>query len=354
MDLKYWRYELRLTDTWRIASNLDSGGKTAHPVVFVELTAPDGLQGYGESAPSHRYLETVDTVVEFLHRVDATRLSFQDIPASLEYLDALAPGHHAARAALDVALWDGAARAVAKPVHDLLGLGFSEGRHRTAFSIGISSPPRIREKVLNAAAFPILKLKLGSERDHENLAALRSAAPDKPLMVDANEAWQTKEAALNNLEWLADDGRILLVEQPMPATAATADLAWLKARTPLPLFADESCRFESDIVACAAGFHGVNVKLVKCGGIYWAMKMLQAAQRAGLKTMLGCMIESSLLISAAAHLAELADYLDLDGNLLIANDPFEGVTAEQGQLSFARCAQPKGLRVRMRSGSCSK
>ena len=150
------------------------------------------------------------------------------------------------------------------------------------------------------------------------------------------------------LEWLATDGRIQFVEQPMPRDTVPSDLVWLKERSPLPLFADESCHSVKDISRCAECFHGVNVKLVKTGGISVAHETLLAARRAGLTTMIGCMIETSVLVSAAAHLAELADHLDIDGNLLITNDPFAGVTAEKGMLSFASAQVKTGLRVSRR------
>ena len=148
------------------------------------------------------------------------------------------------------------------------------------------------------------------------------------------------------LEWLvATDRHIQFIEQPMPRDASDKDLAWVKGRSPLPVFADESCHTVKDVARCAELFHGVNVKLVKTGGVSMAYETLQAARRAGLQTMIGCMIETSVLISAAAHLAELADYLDVDGNLLITNDPFEGVTAQNGILSFRSAREKCGLRV---------
>ena len=197
----------------------------------------------------------------------------------------------------------------------------------------------------------MLKLKVGDARDRENLEALRSVAPHKPVRVDANEGWKTKEHALEMLERLAQDGHIQFVEQPMPRHTSPQDLRWLKERSPLPLFADESCHTVRDIPHCAECYHGVNVKLVKAGGITMAYETLQAARKAGLKTMIGCMIETSVLISAAAHLAELADHLDLDGNLLITNDPYAGVTAEHGVLSFAGATARTGLRVSARRAS---
>jgi L-alanine-DL-glutamate epimerase-like enolase superfamily enzyme len=185
--------------------------------------------------------------------------------------------------------------------------------------------------------------------DRENVAAVRAVAPDKPLRVDANEAWRTKEEALDNLRWLAGVSRLEFVEQPMPASTSLADLAWLKSRSPVPLMADESYLRTADLAACRQGFHAVNVKLVKAGGLDQAAEALRAAREAGLKTMLGCMIESSIGISAAAHLAELTDYLDLDGSLLIMKDAYEGVTAVKGVVSFAEAVESTGLRVRSRA-----
>jgi L-alanine-DL-glutamate epimerase-like enolase superfamily enzyme len=261
--------------------------------------------------------------------VDWNRISFDDVPGSMDYLEKLAPGNYSSKCAINVALLDGAARIAGKAVCDFLGLGFTEKKHVTSFSIGIDTPEMIGHKVEEAAAYPILKLKIGAAGDRENLAALRKVAPERTLRVDANEGWTTKEEALRNLDWLAKDPHIEFVEQPMPATTPLADLAWLKSRSPLPLFGDESYHHAKDIDACAQCYHGVNVKLMKTGGISGALEALKAARKSGLKTMIGCMIETSVLITAAAHLAELTDHLDIDGGLLISNDPFTGATAHK-------------------------
>jgi L-alanine-DL-glutamate epimerase-like enolase superfamily enzyme len=177
------------------------------------------------------------------------------------------------------------------------------------------------------------------------MRAVREAAPAKTVRVDANEGWKTKEQALEMIEWLAQDKHIEYIEQPMPAATPPADWAWLKARSPLPIFADESYHTAADAARCAECFHGVNVKLVKTGGVSGGFEALQAARKLGLKTMIGCMIETSILISAAAHLAELCDHLDVDGNILITNDPFLGVATDDGVLSFASAPEKTGLRV---------
>jgi L-alanine-DL-glutamate epimerase-like enolase superfamily enzyme len=344
LSIRPW--DLRLTHTWRIARGVGGEGARTFPIVLIELADADGTTGIGESAPSERYQETVDTVQAFLRRIDPGRLSFEDIDGSMAYLDSVDPGQHAAKCAVNIALWDGAGKKARKPVYDLLGLGFKEQTHVTSFSIGIDKPDVIRQKVQEAAVFPVLKLKVGSPDDAQNFAALRSVAPTKTVRVDANEAWKTREEALRRIEWLRDDGHVEFIEQPMPANSSREDLRWLKERSPLPLFADESYFDLADIEVAAECFHGVNVKLVKTGGISGAFAALQAARRKGLQTMIGCMIESSVLITAAAHLSALTDHLDIDGNLLINNDPYRGATAVNGMISFASAPGTHGLRVR--------
>jgi len=346
MKLNVHTCHLQLAYEWKIANSESS---STDEVIIVELTDRDGVIGLGEAPPSAVYGETASGVMEFYRRVDVSQFSFDDIPGSMARLEAFTPMPTAARCGLNTALADGAAKRSRSGLCDFFNLGFRENYHVTSFSIGIDSPDIIHKKVLAAANYPVLKLKVGVAHDDENLAALRSVAPDKPVRVDANEGWKTKEYALERLEWLAKDGRIQFVEQPMPRTTSKVDLLWLKERSPLPLFADESCQTAADIPHCAECFHGVNIKLVKAGGVSMAHETLQAARRARLKTMIGCMIETSVLISAAANLAELADYLDLDGNLLITNDPYAGVTAKNGILSFANVKEPFGLRVSQRA-----
>lgn len=348
MTLKFRPFELALTHTWTIARSLEStarGRGNAARIVLVQLLDQDGIVGYGEGAPSSRYQENLESCLAFLGKVDATQLSFLDVAASMTYLEKIAPGNHVPKAALNIALMDGAAKRARMPIYDFLKLGFTEGKHITSFSIGIDSPEMIHKKVLEAADYPILKLKVGGPDDKANLGALRAAAPEKRVRVDANEGWKTKETALRNIEWLAADKHIEFIEQPMPADSDPKDLAWLKERSPLALMADEGYLSANDIGRCADLYHAVNVKLVKTGGISAGYDALRAARQAGLKTMLGCMIESSILISAAAQLAELTDYLDIDGNLLINNDPYTGPTARNGVISFASAREPYGLRV---------
>jgi L-alanine-DL-glutamate epimerase-like enolase superfamily enzyme len=313
--------------------------------VVVEITGAEGTIGRGEAAPISRYKESVESVGAFFKKVDPRGLSFNDIEGSMSYLETISPHDMSAKCAVNLALLDGAAKRAQKPVYDFLELGFRESHHITSFTIGIDTPDILRKKVLHAEPYPVLKVKLGVADDKTNLAAVREAAPGKLLRVDANEGWRTKEHALEMIEWLAADGHIEYVEQPMPASTSHKDWLWLKQRSPLPIFADESYHRAEDIAEVAECFSGVNVKLVKTGGLSAGLEALRAARKAGLKTMIGCMIETSILISAAAQLAELCDYLDLDGNILITDDPYNGVTAEKGVLSFASAPEKFGLRV---------
>jgi len=338
--------DLQLAHKWEIAR---TRGTHILKVIVVELTGADGTIGLGEAAPTARYKESAITVETFLNKVDPRGLSFSDVEGSMRYLDTLSRHDMAAKCALNLALLDGAGKKAKQPVYDSLGLGFRENQQVTSFTIGIDTPDVIRTKVQQASAYPVLKMKVGVEHDKENLKALREVAPAKAIRLDANEGWKTKEQALERIELLAQDGHVQFIEQPLPASTPAKDWVWLKEKSPLPIFGDESYHFARDVAHAVECFHGVNVKLVKTGGISAAFEALRAARKAGLKTMLGCMIETSILISAAAQLAELCDYLDLDGNILITNDPYQGVTSEKGMLSFASATESFGLRVAKRN-----
>ena len=345
MELRFRRFDLKLAHNWMVASSQEEGGKLVYPAMLLELHDHDGTIGYGEAAPSLRYNETVDTCIDFVRRVEASQLSFGDVDRSMRYVQSISVGDHSPKGAVNIALLDGAAKKAQQPLYEFLGLEFIEGKHVSSFTIGLDTPDIIAQKTREAEAFPVLKLKVGSPQDAANLAAFRQVAPQKILRVDANEAWQTKEEALRRIEELATDPFLEYVEQPMAASSPDSDFVWLKARTPLPIVGDESYLNASDATRCAELFHGVNVKLCKTGGISRGMEALQAARRVGLKTMIGSMVESSLLTSAGAHLAAMADWLDLDGMLLITNDPFRGVTSPNGVMTFADAPAATGLRV---------
>jgi L-alanine-DL-glutamate epimerase-like enolase superfamily enzyme len=187
----------------------------------------------------------------------------------------------------------------------------------------------MQQKLKEAADFPVYKIKVGLKNDEEILRAIRQVT-DKPLRVDANEGWKSKEEAVEKINWMATQG-VEFVEQPMPA-AMLEETRWVRERIKLPLFADEAVLSSADIPKLVGIYDGINVKLMKAGGITEALRMIALARSLNLKIMLGCMIESSVGCSAAAHISPLVDYADLDGNLLITNDPFKGVTVKNGKL----------------------
>jgi L-alanine-DL-glutamate epimerase-like enolase superfamily enzyme len=199
---------------------------------------------------------------------------------------------------------------------------------RTSFTIGLDTPEVVARKVREASAYPILKVKMGAADDRAVLSAVRDAT-DRPIRVDANEGW-TPADARERLDWLAGLG-VELVEQPLPADQVEETRA-LRKTSVLPFYADESVHVAEDIPRLAGAFDGINIKLMKCGGIAEALRMIAVARAHGMKVMLGCMIESSLAITAAAHLSPLVDTADLDGNLLLERDPFAGATVTNGRL----------------------
>ncbi len=237
-------------------------------------------------------------------------------------------GQYAAKAAIDIALTDWVTQKLGVPLYRYLGLDPRDAPV-TTFSIGIDTPEMTRQKVREAEAFPILKIKVGLATDEATIEAVRSVTK-KPLRVDANEGWKDKEEAVRKINWLESQG-VEFVEQPMPA-AMLEETRWVRGKVHIPIIADEACLHPADIPKLAASFDGVNIKLMKCGGVHEALRMIEMAKSLGLKTMLGCMIESSIGVTAAAHLSPLVDYADLDGNLLISNDPYRGVQVEKGKL----------------------
>jgi L-alanine-DL-glutamate epimerase-like enolase superfamily enzyme len=324
MRLSFKRIDLKLRHTFRISR----GAEDVAPVVITTLEH-EGVEGFGEASPSSRYGETIDTVLDFLGRFSLGGFSDPfELEEITEYLDNITFGNAAAKAAVDIALHDWVGKKLGQPLYRILGLRKLKAP-MTSFTIGIDSPEVIAKKIAEAEEYPILKIKLGTNHEKEIMAAVRRVTK-KPIRVDANEGWKTKELALERVKWLEQEG-VEFVEQPMPATD-NAGCIWLREHVSLPLIADESCVRLKDVPKLREGFDGINIKLMKCGGLREAMRMIHTAKALGMKTMLGCMIESSVAITAAAHLSPLVDYADLDGNLLVTNDPFCGVKVERGQL----------------------
>ncbi len=319
---------LTLCHTWTISRNSSDFKDN----VFVHIER-DGLHGWGEAAPNIRYGETPEQTLATLERAR----NLFEASDWLEYVEmrqgweVIARGQSCAAAALDMALLDWVGRRLGVPLYRLWGLDRSKAP-LTSFSIGIDTPEVVRRKVREAADFPILKIKVGRDNDAEILAAVRDIT-DCPLRVDANEGWRDKAVALEKIRWLQDLG-VELIEQPLPADMLE-ETAWLRRRVDIPIIADEAVKRAEDIPKLAAAYDGINIKLMKAGGLQEALRMIHVARAEGMKVMLGCMIASSVAISAAAHLSPLVDYADLDGHLLIANDPFTGVTVEQGRLMLA-------------------
>jgi L-alanine-DL-glutamate epimerase-like enolase superfamily enzyme len=324
MKLTFQPYDLRLRHTFTISR----GSRDVEPSVITAIEH-DGITGYGEAAPTPRYGESRESVAAFLGRVDLS--PFQDpfaLDPILAAVDAIAPGNTAAKASVDIALHDWIGRRLGQPLWKLWGLDPTR-RLTTSFTIGIDALPVIEQKVKEAAAYPILKVKVGIPNDEEIITTIR-AMTDKPIRVDANEGWTSKELARDKILWLEERG-VEFIEQPMPA-AQLDDIAWLREHVHIPIIADESVKGLDDIPRLAGAFDGINIKLMKSRGLREAVRMIHAAQAMGMSVMLGCMIESSVGISAAAQLAPLAQYADLDGNVLITNDPFSGVTLQGGTL----------------------
>jgi L-Ala-D/L-Glu epimerase / N-acetyl-D-glutamate racemase len=308
---------LRLAETFVISR---SAQETAE-VVHVELEH-DGVRGFGEAAPIERYDESAESALAYVE--EQADLLGDDPFALEEILDRLPPCEYAARAALDAALHDLQGRLTGEPLWRLLGL--RRAGPPTSWTIWLGDPDdmarraeRVRER------FRRLKLKLGAGDglDVERVRAVRGVA-EQPLQVDVNEGWDEAEA-LESLPQLAELG-VEYCEQPLPA----GDAAVLKGRSPIPVYLDEDCHTLADVAACAERADGINIKLAKSGGIREAVRMAHAARALGLGVMLGCMVESGLGISAAAQIASLCDHVDLDGNLLLAEDPCPGVELVDG------------------------
>ena len=318
---------LDLAHTWTIAR----GSADYKENVFVKLEQ-GGICGFGEAAPNVRYGENAALTVT---RMKAAAPVFEqhDLFHFEELAAALAEtirDQSCARAGLEMALLDWVGKALQAPLYRMWGLNPARAP-LTSFSIGIDSPEVIQAKVEEAADYPILKIKLGMGDDEAVLGAVRRVT-DRPLRVDANEGWLNKEEALEKIRWLADQN-VEFVEQPLPA-AMVEETAWLRERASLPIVADEAVKTAADIPKVAHAYDGINIKLMKSGGLLEALRMIHLARALDLKIMLGCMIESSLAISAAAQLAPYTDWIDLDGNLLLREDPFRGVRIERGKVLY--------------------
>ena len=325
MKLSWEPYELELRHTFTVASY----SRKTTPGVQVRIEY-DGFTGHGEASMPPYLGHTVESVCAFLQKVDLGQFAdpFQ-LEEIMAYVDSLSEGDAPAKAAVDIALHDLFGQLLGQPLFRIWGLDAAKAPS-TTFTIGIDTPEVVREKTLECAGkFNILKVKVGLDNDEEMIKIIRSVT-DLPLAVDANQGWKDRQKALDEIFWLAEQG-VVMVEQPMPKERLD-DIAWITEHSPVPIFADESIQRLRDIPAIKGAFSGVNIKLMKCTGLLEARKMLTYARAEGMKVMLGCMTETSCACTAAAHLSPGVDFADLDGNLLISNDLFEGMTIRDGRM----------------------
>ncbi|MCK4237449.1 MAG: dipeptide epimerase [Candidatus Krumholzibacteria bacterium] len=338
MKITAVRAKLELRHAFRIARSTDEFRES----VLVRLKQDD-LEGFGEAAPSPRYGQTADSAQKALSSLSGDLLTstgyIEDILENAR--EELGP-QKAALAGLDIALHDLLGKRLGVPLYTIFGLN-PERTPVTSYTIGIDTPEVIEEKVKEAEDFPVLKVKMGLENDHEIMETIRKLT-DRPVRIDANEGW-TKEEAQDKIHWL-ESQNVEFIEQPLPA-ANPDDIRRLAERVSIPLFADESVSGVEDIPQLMGAFDGINIKLMKCGGIREALKLIHTARACGMMVMIGCMIESSIGITAAAHLSPLVDYADLDGNILIRNDPAAGVGTRNGKLVLP---EGPGLGVTLKDG----
>jgi L-alanine-DL-glutamate epimerase-like enolase superfamily enzyme len=297
--------------------------------VFVKIEK-DGIVGLGEAGPNVRYGENAEKTTDRINQMKPI-LEEMDPWHYVDLKDKIFAGitdQNCARCALDIAVMDWVGKSLNVPLYKMWGLDKSK-TPLTSYSIGIDTIEVIKRKVKAAEKYAILKIKVGKDNDEEIINAVRSIT-DKPIRVDANEGWKTKEVALEKIKWLQKEG-IEFIEQPMPSDMIK-ETRWLRDRIDIPIVADEAVKTVADIPKLSEAYDGINIKLMKAGGLQEAIRMIHLARAYNMKIMLGCMIESSIAISAGAHLSPLIDWADLDGNLLLREDPFDGVAVEKGKL----------------------
>jgi L-Ala-D/L-Glu epimerase len=321
--------------------------RTAHPFGISYGTSSDShnllvrlqyeqYEGMGEASPVSYHNESPATAFAVLKSWSETDILGDDPFAIVDIckrLDKSLSGNASVKAAIEMALHDIVGKIVGQPVYKLLGLS-GLAAPMTDFTIGIDSLEVLEKKTREAvdAGYKMLKVKQGTGYDREIIKQIRKVAPDIPLRVDANGGWTPKQA-ITMSHWLAEQG-VQFIEQPLPKFAPVEDFKLVREQSPLPIFADESIGKAVDVARFAGAIDGVVVKLAKTGGLLEALRVITVARAHSMEVMFGCMIESSLGITAAAHLASLCDHLDLDGALLLANDPFHGAEYHDGYLKL--------------------
>ena len=323
------------TGELRHAFGISTNTRTTTPIVLTRITL-NGQTGYGEAALPPYLKETQESVCAFLKLAEPvinTCSEPLDVDSIMQLINELAPGNHAAKASIDIALHDLYGKLEGQPLWQLWGID-PNATPCTSYTIGYdASDPVVLVKVREAEWAKILKVKLGREEaeDKRMINLIRSLS-DKPIYVDANQGWLTKEHALKMCQWLEEQG-VVLIEQPMPKHMKE-EHRWLCDQLALPIIADEACQTYEDVAALQPYYDGINIKLMKCGGVAEARKMITLARELGMQIMIGCMTETSAGISAAATLSALVDYADLDGHVLLGNDPYEGIQIVDGKLTL--------------------
>jgi L-alanine-DL-glutamate epimerase-like enolase superfamily enzyme len=323
MRLTYHTIDLKLKHPFRISRSVTESKKN----VIVQIG-----EGIGEAAPSQYYGENAGTVIECLEKVkDQIDDDPFQVKSILSNLNKKVVGNFSAKAAIDMAIHDLVGKRLNVPIYKLLGL---DGKKPliTSYTIGIDTPEKMKEKTKEAKGFLIYKVKVGVENDVEMVKAVRDVT-DAKIRVDANAGWSSADEALRKIDQLRKY-QIEFVEQPIDPDDKKG-LEKIKKESGIPIIIDEHLMTSKDIPVFVRLCDGINIKLAKCGGIREALRMIHTARAHGLKVMLGCMIESSVGISAAAHLGSLADFLDLDSHLLISNDPYEGLTMKNGKIHLS-------------------
>lgn len=326
LQFSFVPHELQLKHVFTLANS--SRKSTPDMLTRIEF---DGFVGYGEASMPPYLGESVESATKFYQLLNLAQFNdpFQT-EKILKYVDELAPGNCAAKASVDIALHDLLGKIMRQPWYKIWGFDPADTPN-TSFTIGIDTADVVRQKVAEASPYKILKVKLGQQTDREMIETIRSATA-VPICVDVNQGWTDRQQALDMIFWLKEKG-VVFIEQPMSKTAID-DLAWLTEKSPLPIIGDEGVQRLADVHKAHGVYSGINIKLMKSTGMREAHQMLTLARALDMKVMIGCMTETSCAVSAAAQLAPKCDWADLDGNLLISNDPYSGMKIVNGKVTL--------------------
>jgi L-alanine-DL-glutamate epimerase-like enolase superfamily enzyme len=323
MKIGYKSFELKL----KFPFTISRFSRTATPIMLLDIQH-DGFKGYGEASMVPYMGENLETAGSFLQKLDLSWLqypfNFDEVTA---YLDQISPGNPNIKAAIDIALHDLTGKISNTPCYRMFG-AIPEKMPETSYTLGIDTPEVIIEKLKDAGDCPIIKVKLGRNNDQELIKTIRSVT-DKPLFIDANQGWTDRQQGLDMACWLAEQGA-LLIEQPMPKEDLDSN-AWITEKSPIPIIADEAVQRFADIENIKGAYDGINIKLMKSAGMAEGFRMIQKAKELDMKVLIGCMSETSCGTLAAAALAPLCDWADLDGPFLTSNNPYQMPEFENGK-----------------------